>query len=547
MLRIRAGEANPTLATRCTVLTRRVLERMAEILDQSDRVVLIQTLEIRWRLPDEALESEESITRFTADLIEALKPAWTEPFESPRHEADVVVFPDTAAWWTDALQARAKGRRAWFHEQIFQTEPLLMLAEPSHRALGLTILRLLGQQAPKVLGSCPSAALSVWAKALHIRVPEAFSHSDPQWINVLKNINEYPIPLLLQALAICGSNATPPLLGLSALALHLAEVPSEAYLDVETLAFSEVLFSAASQVPATTPEVIVGATLKKPDVPYLELTSHAGIFYLATLLIELGIGEHLWTACLPEGRFLGWAVTGLVGDDPVSHWFGGPDISVPEVSGVQADEVIAKCCSSLFKVLSRHQLAADTPSLELTLVGQEFIATLPCSVFPVWSAVCIDPSELHEAVILLSEYWPGSLIAPETWGGLGLPSNINCLRNDPPSAWFRIDGPNHVARLAAVIIGTAASLFEWRVDASCCNSSEAFVEQFLRVRGQLEDTGSSIVVHMRATDVSFPVRRAGLDRDPGYVPWLERTVVLRFEGDEPEYDELPAVPDGRLS
>ena len=279
------------------------------------------------------------------------------------------------------------------------------------------------------------------------------------------------------------------------------------------------------------------------DIPFLQFTSHAGLFYLATLLVELGTGEHLWTACLPEGQLLGWAATELVGNDPVTRWFGGLNVSMPDVTAAQAEEVITKGCTALAKALSRQPLTAVIPPLELTLADQELIATLPHSVFPVWSAACTKPSELQDAAEVLSNYWPGGLAVPAAWNALRLRGKVQTLSKDPLGVYFRSDGPAPAARLAAVTIGTAAALFEWRIGELRQSSATAFVERYLQVKGQLEDAGNRLIVHLRATDVSFPIRRAGLDRDPGYVPWLERTVVLQFEGDEPEGDELSIVPD----
>ena len=170
-LHIRASDARPVLATQCTTLTRRVLERMVDLLDRNDRVVLIRKLEIRWRLPEEALDTEDAVARLASDLIAALEPAWATPFESPGPDTNAVVFPDTATWWADALEARAAGRIGWYHEPVLNTEPLLSLAEPAQKPLALAVLRHLSQRVPYVLGSSPPNAVRALANALGAVVP----------------------------------------------------------------------------------------------------------------------------------------------------------------------------------------------------------------------------------------------------------------------------------------------------------------------------------------------------------------------------------------
>jgi len=545
-VRIRASDARPDLATRCTALARRVLDRTVELLDHGDRVVLIRKLEIRWRLPEEALDTEDAVTRLAADLIAALEIAWAAPLESPDPDANAVVFPDTATWWAEALQARAAGRVGWYHQPILDPEPLLVLAEPIHREFALAVLRHLGRQAPDVLRESPSDAVRAWADALHVVVPEALTSVDPQQAHAGLDRDPEIAALVRHVLDANKRDDDAALVGLSALALRLARMPRLTRLEAEAVAFSKALASAASVGPVTVPGEVVEPDPMTAGVPHLQPTSYAGLFYLATLLVELGTGEHLWTACLPEGQLFGWAASGLVGDDPVVRWFGNPDASMPEVTTAQAEEVIAKVCAALAGALCRYRPDAVVPPLELSLANQELIATLPHSVFPVWSAACTEPSELREAAVVLSELWPGGLAVPVAWDKVGLRGRIQAQPERAPRAWFRLDGPAPAARLGAVAIGAAAALFEWRVGEACVDSAMAFAERYLRVNGRIEDTGDALVVHLRATDVSFPLRRAGLDRDPGYVPWLERTVLLRFDGDEPEVDELPVVPDDGL-
>lgn len=572
-LRIRTAEMRPALARQCQTLTRQVLERAAERVGSGDRVVLVRRLAIRWRLPGDMLASDHALERLASDLIAALEPAWSMPIESPDPDADVAVFADAAAWWSDALQARSQERVAWYHRPILDPEPLAVLAEPGNKPLALSVLRCLGQSAPDALRASPPAAVPALAKALDISLTEgvigdltrhlryevvALDGLSPELAALL------PVPDLLAAI---GPGAAPALVGLAALAFHLARAPASAPLEAEALAFTHALASATNRIPGISegraePEGLTARelplapdalpavrsasaasdpTVLETSVPPVEVTSYAGLFYLATLLLELGTGEHLWAACLPEGRFLGWAAAGLVGDDPVVNGFGGPDVSVPSVTAAQADEVMTKGCVELARALPRRRPDLSIPSLELFLVGEELFATLPGSVFPIWSSACLRASGLREEVAVLSERWPGGLSIPPTLDALGLRGRIHVQSERAPRILFRREGQEPAGRLATVAIGTAAALFEWRIDEPRAASPAAFVERWLKVPGRIEDSGDLLVVHLRAEDVAFPVRRAGLDRDPGFLPWIERTVVLRFDGDEPEGDDLPVI------
>ena len=205
---------------------------------------------------------------------------------------------------------------------------------------------------------------------------------------------------------------------------------------------------------------------------------------------------------------------------------------------------MARNCAQLAKALTSSHSENDLPRLDLFVSGGELVATFPDSVFPIWLGGCKGASETKESMEMLQMHWPGFFSMPSELGAFAVSGRTFC----PIRAWFtqttfagKIRRP--ATRLATVVIGTAAALLEWRLGETNSPSAADFVGQFLAVRGELEHTEEQIVVHVKATRVSFLLRRAGLDRDPGYLPWLDRTVVFRFEGDEPEGNELPLAFD----
>jgi hypothetical protein len=62
---------------------------------------------------------------------------------------------------------------------------------------------------------------------------------------------------------------------------------------------------------------------------------------------------------------------------------------------------------------------------------------------------------------------------------------------------------------------------------------EAFVARFLARPGRVLLSAERMDVMLADDEVDIDVRRAGLDRDPGWLPWLRRTVRFVFEEPTP--------------
>ena len=57
-----------------------------------------------------------------------------------------------------------------------------------------------------------------------------------------------------------------------------------------------------------------------------------------------------------------------------------------------------------------------------------------------------------------------------------------------------------------------------------------FVAQFLTIPGRVRLGPETMTIALPMECIDLAVRRGGLDRDPGWVPWLARNVRLVFEG-----------------
>ena len=84
--------------------------------------------------------------------------------------------------------------------------------------------------------------------------------------------------------------------------------------------------------------------------------------------------------------------------------------------------------------------------------------------------------------------------------------------------------------LLAQVCGAMTELFALRAGGAGAGASEV-VSRYLAIpgRAELAPEAMTVVLPMRGIDTA--VRRAALDRDAGWVPWLRRTVRLEFAPD----------------
>lgn len=207
-------------------------------------------------------------------------------------------------------------------------------------------------------------------------------------------------------------------------------------------------------------------------------TQFGGLFYLLNSVLELDFAEHLWCAGVKEGEFL-CHVTRLIlgadgGRDPAPRILGGirgeQDPALAALPAWAEAEIRTKSLGSLRSLLKRRQAPA---------------------IF----------SENLEAKI--DELAAGLHPLP----GPGLPDQ---------------ETTRGVQHGASVVMWAFLGRFVERLNRS------AFI-QILRVPGWIEPGPERIQIHLPLDRVDIRVRRAGLDFNPGYLPWLKRKLGLIFE------------------
>lgn len=212
-------------------------------------------------------------------------------------------------------------------------------------------------------------------------------------------------------------------------------------------------------------------------VPTLR-TRFAGLFYTLRPLLELDLGEHLWCAGTVEGHLLFHVARALLGDesarDPAPAVLGGVDgrsdpVPAP-IPDWAAQEIRAKSARSLRELAVRIR----SPEGELRELD----------------------ADVEETARSLAPRVPASV-------------------DDPATAAC-------VAFCAAVVKRALELRLRERLELSA-------MADRLRVPARIERHPKELRIVMPLESIDIDIRRAGLDRNPGWVPWLGRKVVLEFE------------------
>jgi hypothetical protein len=266
-----------------------------------------------------------------------------------------------------------------------------------------------------------------------------------------------------------------------------------------------------------------------------------GLFYLCQRLLELDLAEALWKACLPEGAVLAAAASALLGPafagDAASAFFGGVDAAAacPEVTPEQHAEVVSATCAALAAALPRRGLA-DIPPVNVTLAdhraGRLLVAAAQNSPFAFFAWPAATPGMLSGGLRALLDTWPhrGTLAASPALATLDSSGRLRPARGLEPQRLLLPEAPSpFAAALLAVVAGAPSLLFAARAGSESA-TVEAFVARYIARRARIRrTTAARMDVIFGPGDIDLDVRRAGLDRDPGWLPWLRRTVHFVFE------------------
>jgi hypothetical protein len=512
-------------------LALRVLQRSDELLEARapGRILLLRSFPMQWRLLEQALSHEGEKEVFARQIADALEEKARVVQTPPSTDQEVVVFEDEPHWRAEYLASLSRGEQhAWFFEPLrAEGEPPGVLLFAENRALAQAVLRRLqsegrlsGMLASLDAGSLGRLAAAVGTPRVDEAQPPASPASLPPELDAA--LERLPDDTPAQAAALCLFAAAQISLGSGASEAEVAAVAGRALAELITLG------------PGPTPEHGID-------------TLFGGLFYLLSPALELSLGESLWRACLPEGVVLARAAAALLGagaaNDPAPFLFGGvrPGDPFPDIVPEQQAEVSLSLFAALLAALPRRGLAAlPEPFLRLaeTPAGRLFVAADRASPFPFFAFPASSPEDTRAALDAFLAVWPASVPAPRATRALAEldhRARVRPLREPtPPGDLLLAEGPSLPARaLVTQAAGTLGHLFAARAGLLSPFRPEDLVARHLAVPARVLLGAEKMEVRLPLDRLDLYVRRAGLDADPGWVPWLRRRVRFEFWEHDP--------------
>jgi hypothetical protein len=474
------------------------------------RVILLRRLDMTWRLLERALGHDGEVEAFAEEMAAALAAQAEAATGTPSPADNLAVFVDEARWRAAHLAAVARGEPpAWYFARLAdEGEPPGRLRHPEHRALAAAVLARLAEDGSlhRVLAWLPTAALRDLARSLDVAPPSGADEDARSSTSAL-------VRAALRA-ALRGDRVR---------ADDMSPAPVE-------------------RSPVA-PVVTGGTPAAEPPTPSEVITTRfGGLFYLIARCLELDVGDILWQVCLSEGVVLRHAAAALLGpagaSDPAPNLFGGVtgEPPLPVVSSEQHAETASALVASLGAAFRRRGLAT-LPDTVVGLVehaaGRLLVAAVPDEPFVFFAWPAPDASAAVDGIRAFLASWPPSGPPPRAVPELAELDRSGRLRPSRKAVLSRhlvLPGATspHAVALRAQVAGSLGALFVARVGAREGAGTGDLVNDFLAIPGEIELAPESMTVRLPLERVDLRVRRAGLDADPGWVPWLGRRVRIVF-------------------
>ena len=576
----------PALADR---FTRDVLDRCCNFLEARapGRVILIREISLRWSYTEMELVDPALAERCAVELAESIEAQSLGSASPGSADGAVVVFADEPAWLASYLKSQANNRaEAWFHATWRGEGLSACLKSDDGRDIALAALLRLERSGDlvTVLRRLPSQIITPIATAL--RVEGIASHTSTADLGPETDVVAHQrmvTPASAREHMVCEiPRSLPATLSseAAAIALHvkvLAQTndPSIAAELSQLAAGSPKTMVPSAPIdhpspPPVGPRVIPAATAPPSDAPappsdapapFTDLsangqaslfTQYGGLFYLLSLAVELGIGETLWKACLPEGLVLAHAAAAILGPagagDPAPLLFGGVTsaemLEFPSVSPEQQAEVSAELLANLAAALPRRGLA-DYPPVYLDIVetpAGRILAAFPPGPFAIYAHPAPDARSAAAGIAEFLKRWPRSAPMPQArpvLAGLDPTARLQpaAAPLGPVERLIPSAASSSATALLAQLCGSLGCLFTARVmavDEQSPPTAEIFVSRFLSVSGKIIAELEQLTIALPMNSVDLRLRKSGLDRDPGWVQWLGRTVRIEFGARQPE-------------
>jgi hypothetical protein len=568
-LRIRASDRHAREES--ISFARSVLQRADEELERRapGRVVLLRTLETKWRLLRGALSQPNEIEAVAGELSNWLDDrAEVLQGTSKAFGADeeCAVFCDEAEWRVQHLSAISRAQHPWWgrtleeegpppgallrgHEPVLLAEVLARLARRGEivrvcRALDdgsvqrlLALDPIAGHEQRIVLPSpeaVPRELLPAWTRAALTQM------------SARDDIPRRRLAIVAVALALEGGPertaiASPLMATLVSLTRESIESGRPRRRTVSSSgdggAVQETAAPGVSAGPDSGEPIADAAPATDPH----EVASRfGGLIYLATLLVELRAGELLWTACLDEPPVLSAALSLLLdgAEDPAPEEFGGaPPSPVPEIGDAAQREITDALLAEIAAAFPRRGFGR-TPRVQLIRDRSgDLLAVMEGTPFVIFAWPGGAAQEVTSGLQRFLARWPHAAprpLAMPALAELDSSGRLEASRN-PVTAALPEGLPPPARRLVGQIAGSVAALFSARlarVDGrgpALAASISEFRDRWLAIPARIARWDETLEVHMPMDRIEIDVRRAALDRDPHWLAWLRADAKIVFE------------------
>ena len=585
-LRIRAGPSHATSARELArTLTQRGLERAGEILERRfpHRVILIRRLTLHVSASPKRLASDTLVQQLARELAERIGQKLRSGL---RADGEFVTYDSRSAWLADALVAEADGRcdKPWHLARLGSPARLirqLCTTDAEHSPLRtLSILHEAGRL-PDALRGLNRAELIRLAEALEIGAPQdagprtatvaarpldlvpppgpaaAGGRAMAAWgavsdERIIQRIRDQVGSAAASQRTKSTEGRTPHASRGSARKTRRSddqapESPDSRHEAARTRPEpaahgTEYAHRSRDRLPAPTSE----SQTIDPDTPVAGtcITELGGLFYLLSLALELEVGKTLWKACLPEQQVLSQAARALVADrwphDPAPRIMG--TLTEPEVPLTASPEQVREVVTALFQAFVHacpRRGLGSVPDLGLRLAAAHgepvLCVTAIGSPFVLYAAPSGSTDQCRTAMDQILCLWTESeatLYATPELVQIDSTGRLRLRGRSPADPDLFLPPAANVASsmLLGVAIGVLCQIFAVRVKQPSISDLGQLTDRYFARPATVEIDKETIRVMMPSDAIDLSVRRAGLDRDPGWVPWLKRTVKFLFRG-----------------
>lgn len=505
----------------------RVLERCDALLEERapGRLVFMRRLEMQWRVWQRALESGDEVEAVAAELARALDEDVRARTRSSDESGEIAVFSDEVHYRTEYLRAvsRQRAGSCWFFAPLLdEGPPPGLLVMPEHRVLAeAVVLRLAADGLLEdVLSELPATGVAGLAEALGVAEPTASPRRTSETLSPAQQV----LAAFVQRGTPLTRTSTPETDG------RLPTADRSVRADLSSTPTAPKTDRAAASVP-----------LRQDHADVVD-TRFGGLFYLLAPALELSIGEALWCGCVSEAAVFARIADALLGpkasDDPAPRLFAG-STSPTGLTAVAADqhaEISTAIVEASIAALTRDRATA-LPSLHVSVEagasGRFLAATAFGSPFALFAWPAHSHDALREGLAALLARWPANAPVVVDRADTALASfdrtgRISTTRAVSPRPWLLPHDDPYATALLTQAAGSLAYLFASRAGAVDITAAAGLVERHLAVPARIVVTDEALEVRIPMDRIDLAVRRAGLDRDPGWVPWLQKRVTFVF-------------------